>query len=656
MLRFFTVATIVFLLLKPLIKKIEENAKTPIIALMIDNSKSMASKSIAARQGALPTVIQPLYEQLAQSYQVDLYQIDQDIRQIEAIDSMKIDGSITNLSHAVEYISEIYEGENLGAVLLISDGIYNEGKNPLYAQYTRKSPIYTIAWGDTTRRKDVVLKQVLYNSVAFLNDEMITEVDVQSFNTSGDHVELTVQKISNTGSPILYRKKMVLSDPQSLLIENVTLALTDVGVNHFRYAVSPLNGETNKANNVKDVYIDVLDARLKIAIVAAAPHPDIATLKQILERNKNYEVQIFLQNPSSSELNQLDLIIFHELPSQQTDMTGIIDHMNRNKIPRMFILSAGTNLDAFTEIQDQAMISSGNGSVNNAQAIVQGDFSSFTLSPQLKDILPSFPPLSAPFGEYKLKAGVQVLLKQRIGNVETDFPLLAFSDQNRIKTTFLFGTDLWRWKLYEYAQYDQIELLSELLEKTIMYTTTKEDKRKFRVYSDKKIYAESEAISLSAELYNSSYELINAPDVFMTLTNEDGTDYPFTFSKKDKTYLLNAGRLPRGRYTYLATTSFNGEQYEAVGGFSIRETQLELYDLQAKHNVLYALTQKYGGKMYYPDQIDQLADEINNNDHIKPIIYQNVISRPLLNQSWILALLVSFLTLEWILRRYFGNL
>ncbi len=187
-----------------------------------------------------------------------------------------------------------------------------------------------------------------------------------------------------------------------------------------------------------------------------------------------------------------------------------------------------------------------------------------------------------------------------------------------------------------------------------MYTSTKEDKRKFRVNTPQNIYNENEDISFIAELYNNNYELINDPDVVITISNQDEEEYTYTFSKNDFSYVLNAGKLPTGRYIYNATTNFNGQVYKANGRFNIRAIQFELYDLQARHNVLYSLSERNNGKMFYAEQMSELSSEILSNDSMKPIIYQSTLTTPLLDYKWIFALLALFLAAEWMLRRYNG--
>src|SRR5687768_18069533 len=41
----------------------------------------------------------------------------------------------------------------------------------------------------------------------------------------------------------------------------------------------------------RDFFIEVIDSRQQVLLIANAPHPDIAVLKNLLESNPNYQVR-----------------------------------------------------------------------------------------------------------------------------------------------------------------------------------------------------------------------------------------------------------------------------------------------------------------------------------------------------------------------------
>ena len=149
--------------------------------------------------------------------------------------------------------------------------------------------------------------------------------------------------------------------------------------------------------------------------------------------------------------------------------------------------------------------------------------------------------------------------------------------------------------------------------------------------------------------------MINEPDVFVTLTNQDKKEYKYTYNRSSNYYTLSIGMLPAGRYNYIAKTNYSGEALEQKGSFSVQNIQLELYDLTARHDLLRALTEKYGGELFVSGKSDELANKILTNTKIKPVVYQSSDTKSVLNFKWLFGLLLLLLCLEWFLRRYMGS-
>lgn len=75
-------------------------------------------------------------------------------------------------------------------------------------------------------------------------------------------------------------------------------------------------------------------------------------------------------------------------------------------------------------------------------------------------------------------------------------------------------------------------MVDDLVRRVVQYIGIKEDKRKFRVYTQLKVYLENQPIVFDAQLFNESYEPVNTEDVFITITSADRKDYQFTLAKR----------------------------------------------------------------------------------------------------------------------------
>jgi hypothetical protein len=312
-------------------------------------------------------------------------------------------------------------------------------------------------------------------------------------------------------------------------------------------------------------------------------------------------------------------------------------------------------LNRFNTAQPYLKIITAQKASNEVTAIVANNFQLFTIPEDLSLAISKFAPLQAPFGQYDLNPAAQVYLWQRIGKVETQFPLLVFGENGGVKTAILSAEGFWRWRLYDFMQHGTHELTHTLLSKIVQYVTVKDDKRRFRATPSANLFQDNEVISFDAEVYNQSFERVTAPDVFLEIKDAEGNTYNYTFSKTDDIYTLSIGKFPVGEYRYVAFTDYEGQRQQASGKFNVQATELESYVTTADHRLLQGLTAQYGGSVYYPQDLNTLTNALLADESIKPVLYQSVINQPLIHLRWIFFLFLLVLGVEWFVRRYLGG-
>ena len=648
-LRWLTATIIAVLLLSPVLKSSVTEIKKPVVVLAQDVSESIAVAVKDTPQ--YKSQFEALKTALGDKYDVKTYSFGEKVR--EGVD-FQFKDKLTNTSDLVKNVYDLYSNQNLGALVIASDGIYNEGSNPLYAAAKLNAPVYTVALGDTTPKRDLIVKRVFHNNIAYLGDKFNIQIDVAADNCAGSNTTLTVAKLDASGNPsVVNTTPISINKNDFFSTKEVTLEASQAGVMRFRVAVTSVSGEATTVNNVKEIFIEVLDARTKILILANAPHPDLAAINEGIVLNKNYTVSIGYVNDLKVNVADYDFVILHQVPSVTNSGDAALNILNSKKTPRLYIVGAQSDCRKLTTLQNMMTLSADGRNMNDVQATVNGAFNLFTLDNTFNQF-PNFNPIQSPFGEFKEAGGGQVLFYQKIGKVDTKFPLIMLGESNGIRTGIITAEGLWKWRLFDFAQHQNHELFDGLMSKIITYLSVKEDKRKFRASTDKNMYRENEPIQFSAELYNNSYELINDADVRVILTNSEGKQFPYTMNKEGRAYALNTGVLPVGNYQYKATTSVGGQQLEAGGAFSVQPIQLELYETTADHAVLRALANQFGGSMVYPKDMASIADSIKART-LKPIMYTTNKTESVMDLKWIFGLLILLLATEWFLRRYFGG-
>ena len=310
--RFLAVTLLAILLLQPLLKSLLTDTKKPVVVLAQDQSESLAPAFNDPALKDYRAGWEQLRDRLSEKYEVREYAFGSQVR--EGVD-FEMKDKISNLSDLFQFAADNFGNQNLGAVVLATDGIYNEGTNPLYAGKNRlNAPVYSIALGDTTDRKDLVLKRVFHNKIAYLGDKFSVQLDLAARNCAGATTTLTIAEVNGNNARTLQQIPV-----------SIDLDAREPGVRRYRISCSTVSGEATAANNSREFFVDILDARQKLLLLANAPHPDISALKQTLERNKNYQVTTALINNLKVNPADFDFVVLHNLPSNRNDASAVLN-------------------------------------------------------------------------------------------------------------------------------------------------------------------------------------------------------------------------------------------------------------------------------------------------------------------------------------------
>ena len=652
-LRFISIFVLSFLLLSPLIKSFQREVQKPVIVLAQDNSRSvLLNKDSTFYQTSYLENLEVLKSKLSETFDVRYYSFG---KQLNDDPKINYDDKQTNISAVLDAVYDKFEGQNLGAVILASDGIYNQGSNPVYSNKKLRTTVYTIALGDTTLPRDVLVKRVRTNSIAYLGNSFPIEIEAAAYGYNGSNI---IVSVFHNGQ---------LESVQSIVANNLRFTKTLLlnfnakakGMQRYTITVSHQKGELSYLNNVKDIYIDVIDGRQKIMLLANAPHPDLGAIKNAIEANQNYEVNIVYARDLSSDLSsfirEYTLVILHQIPSVDLSSKNLLETLSKCKVPRLYILGSQSNLPVFNSLNEGLSISYNRGNTNDAIPKVNKEFNLFSFSDETLNNSINFPPLQTPFGNYTTAGDVNMLFKQQIGATQTDMPLILFSKANEYKTGIICGEGFWRWRLQEYAQTQSQTASNEVMTKVIQYLSAKEDKRLLRITSTQKTFEENENVMFDAEVYTPGYELTNESDVGLKVINEGGKSFDFQFSKSVKVYHLDCGILPIGAYRYTANTIVGGKPESTSGQFTVFPLQAEFTETVANHQLLASLASINNGKLFYPSEMQQIIKAINSNEIIKPVSYERQQLQDLINLKWIFGFLIFTLTAEWFFRKREGG-
>ncbi len=645
-LRFSSLFLIGMLLLGLILQTINYRDEKPVFINLIDNSNSMMNhKDSNLVKSQIASYREKLKSKYGEKFElVDLYVGSN-------VSNQKLDFSekTSNLEAGFEKINFDYYNRNIGGITFISDGNYNVGTNPAYAaEKISLTPIFSLAVGDTTPRKDQMIKNVSVNEIAFLNNEFPVEVDLESIKLGGRSVSVS---IFENGKQVASQSITYSNSKRDFKQVNFTLKANKIGFQTYVVKLKSLDGESTSKNNQRTFYVEVIDSRNKVLLLAGAPHPDVSALKEVLDQNENLESESILIKDWNKNLEKTDLVVWHE-PGANYDPT-VLQLLQEKRIPILYILGPNTESAVISKLNLGLSGMKGN-KTDDIQPTLASGFNDFELSEKVAEALDFYPPLKSKFGTLKVEGNPSVLLNQRVGPVKKSDPLLFFVNRNNSKTGVLYGEGLWRWKLNDFIRSGNHEAFSELFSKTMNYLMVKQQEAGLRIEFPKRFTIEEEVI-VNASFYNSALEPITKPIIELKLTDSKGKIFRSQFGVNGNGYKLSLGKLKAGKYKWSAETKFNGKSYKKSGIFIVEDIELEKIETAANHGVLKQVAKQSNGKFYPLRDYQQLINDIEKRGDITVISFEETAFNKLIDYLAIILLLITLLVSEWFLRRYWGS-
>lgn len=647
-LRFVLVSLLCLLLVGPFIKQIKNTIEEPIVVFAVDNSISIA----AIDSTGTPTLKNEI-EAAAAALQNNDYSLD--IRTydgLQTMDSLQFDYASSDIGKLLSSIASDYEGRNLASVVLFSDGIYNQGISPAYRPYSFR--INSVGLGDTIPKQDINIQNVFYNKIAYQGNKFPMVAEIANTGFEGQSVNVSVSRRGQLIATELLR----FDQARDVNSVEFLLDAEQEGMQRYELSVQPLEGEFTEQNNVSQAYVEIIEGKENILLLAAAPHPDIKALRSAIETNKNYELQSVILSVDDVNLQQLadtryDLVIFHQLPGRGNTSPLVREYLTKARAS-LFIVGSQTDLSNLSTNNPILNISVASNDTDEVRAVYNSAFSGFQVEGSQQAIIEDYLPLNVPFGRIELQNNPEVLLYQKVGSVETSKPLLAVGEVDDQKVAVMLGEGLWQWRLQEFAKNEDTQAFDGLISKLTQFLSAKEDKRRFRVYPEKDVFQDTEPVIFETEIYNEIYEEIYGYEIALQLSDEKGEtrNYSYITNKSNTRYRIS--NLPEGIYQYTASLSMEGETMQSEGEFTVRSLQIETLNLTANHQLLRDLSASSGGVFFNKENISEMGAQLQSQE-AKGKIYTSEAYLPIINLKWLFFVLLLLISAEWGIRKYMGS-
>ena len=195
------VAILLMLLWQPAITIAELKPQQNIIAVLVDDSRSMAiSEDGSTREAQAVKALQNgVLASLNRSFQTRLYRVDSAPARIDKLEDLQPNASSTRLGDSLKQLSEETSDLPVGAVVLLSDGDDNTGgvsPDAISALRARHIPVHTVGFGRERAGHDVELEDVVVAPRALADSRLAAKITLRQRGYAGAKINLTIRDVT----------------------------------------------------------------------------------------------------------------------------------------------------------------------------------------------------------------------------------------------------------------------------------------------------------------------------------------------------------------------------------------------------------------------------------------------------------------------------
>jgi hypothetical protein len=247
--------------------------------------------------------LQPILSQLAEGREVAVYGFDSKATRTEEAEpllALQPRGASTAVGDALSQALAAHRGQPLAGVLVVTDGQSNGGEDPrkISQQASRDgTTINALVVGSERGPSNVRLTDVEVSPVVFVRDPSQINLLVESQGMQGRPAQVKLER-RQSGEEWTEMGQVELPLGEDGGIQRVPFAWTPdtVGLFEFRGSVVDAGPELTDSDNSAVKTAKVVRQRIRTLVIAGAPSPEVQFLRNALLRDPVIELACWLQS------------------------------------------------------------------------------------------------------------------------------------------------------------------------------------------------------------------------------------------------------------------------------------------------------------------------------------------------------------------------
>ncbi|RNC85371.1 MAG: VWA domain-containing protein [Balneola sp.] len=642
------------LFLNPYFFSSELVRKNPRLLFLLDNSESVSINK-GSYQGieSYQSVLDQLSIYSRNNIDLEFFSIGSSTAQLSGVDQLTFNEGESNFYSALSQVQELED--DFDGVVLLSDGIITFGRNPALLALDLTIPIYSIALGDTTTVKDIAVNNIVSNPTGYTNTFHNVRVDISQNGYEGESITIDLK---DSEGNTLATEQATFSSGEEIKSIDFSLSLEEPGLNQYSIIVSELEEEWSTENNSSFFSIDVLDGKTKVLHISFEVHPDVKTVRSVLEEDQNIELSTMtwfgsnqvIENEIPS-MEDFDLIIMHGVPYGNIDQALFKGLSTTStlyfQLPKSRINQEGIFPELF-------MIQNSGNQLFQVQLSPNSESNTHPILELPEIVYQNAPPLVSSLRSISTVPDAVDLINSSFQNVKTPNSILSIVERGGVRRSTVAA---WGWfKMYQSPNEQEREFVIQLVNNLVGWTSNNPDNRRLKISPSKPVFNLSEEVIINANLNNESGESESEASIELNISTEDGFLQPYNMSNVGGgAYELSSESLGPGLYSYTAVARKGNREIDTqTGEFLIQQTNSELVNSIRNDNLLQSFANETGGRFFEFENVSDFWQALNSDN----ILQQNqelVESYHFPVRSfWWFVLVLSLLGVEWLTRKYYA--
>jgi hypothetical protein len=557
----------------------------------------------------------------------------------------------TNITEAISDI--IDKNPDINSIVLVTDGNYTQGKNPLYVDKIKQVKIYPIGVGDSLSAPDLKILNLDYDYLAY-EDKPTTIIA---------NISLTGMDTANIRAVLIQNKKNMQAKIASLTGDGriVPLSFTfqpeEPGLQKYSVVLKPLQEETILANNASDLSIDVLKGKTIVGLIASQPNYDLKFLSRTIETFEDCETRFYLeslkQGSMERTLREADVLFIQNFPSPG-DAADKMELFKESKKPICYMLSERLDTNKYQVLRHYFPLQSiksaqkplttqiipTEGAKNNSLIAL------YQKNEQNERFWHNCPPIVYPFNVTRFSEPVATLL---CTEKTTDYlPVLSAWQNNKL---LLLGSGFWRWKFLLTEHREFSDGYERFVYHIIRWLAAGKGNQNIILKMPKKVYNVGETIAFPVQLYDGSYHSVDNGMVHINVIYDSDTSEVVLRNSGDGNYVSEYIPYRSGMHKLILSAWINdvplGRIEEEI---DVLPTNNEFIYTRQDVDFLKQLARQTGGRYFNESQAPELVNALD----LTPIKKEEQKIWDIWQNIYLLLLLIALLTIEWIIRKRKG--